>query len=302
MTTNVKKIGEISIPVPWGQLAAKTWGEPDDPLILCFHGFLDNAGTFNRLIPYLPNSFYYVCIDLPGHGRSSYFPPNLPINTLNYILAYRYISLHFKRQFVILGHSYGAQLGYLYTQVYPKDVQKLIMLDTVTLFPVSVRNFKKYLCETIDNYLQQEIKMASGTRPTYTKEEALHKLHTGRSYAPIKLEGAEALLERSIEETEDGRYRFTLDPRIKNTFTLVRDLRYTKETIMHNPVRCPVLIILGTESTAQQVYFSSIIQYFKQRRNMRIKYAEGNHDVHNDYPERVAPFINKFLLYRPSKI
>lgn len=69
-----------------------------------------------------------------------------------------------------------------------------------------------------------------------------------------------------------------------------------------HPVRCPVLIVLGSESTAQQVFLSSIIQFLKRRRNVRIKYAEGNHDVHNDSPELVAPYVVKFLLYQKNKL
>ena len=38
------------------------------------HGYMDNAGTFDRLIPLLPDKFYVVAIDLPGHGFSSHVP------------------------------------------------------------------------------------------------------------------------------------------------------------------------------------------------------------------------------------
>nr|CAH7753933.1 unnamed protein product [Callosobruchus chinensis] len=47
---------------------------------------MDNAGAFDNLIPLLPHKFRYVCIDLPGHGRSSHFPPHLPLHTLNFLL------------------------------------------------------------------------------------------------------------------------------------------------------------------------------------------------------------------------
>jgi len=35
--------------------------------IVCIHGWQDNAGTFDRLIPLLPREFSYLAIDLPGN-------------------------------------------------------------------------------------------------------------------------------------------------------------------------------------------------------------------------------------------
>ncbi|XP_056648431.1 serine hydrolase-like protein isoform X2 [Diorhabda sublineata] len=299
---NMESMNTFPVKCPILMILAKTWGEPEDPLVLCFHGIMDNAGTFNRLMPYLPNTFYYVGIDLPGHGKSSHFPPHVPIHVFNFLLTYKRISEHFKRKFIILGHSFGAQIGYIFAQLYPEKVKKLIMLDSITVFPQTALNFATYLRDKTNFYIQIEKKITNGVPPSYTKEEALHRLHTGRSYAPIKLEGAVALLERSINEIDDGKYIFTLDQRIKNTIVPLRNLRNVAEAIEYYPVRCPLLIILATESTSQQIYFSSILQLLKRQKNVRIKYAEGNHDVHNDYPERVAPLINKFLLYKSNKL
>lgn len=38
------------------------------------HGWQDNAGSFDTLIPLLPSNFSYLAIDLPGHGLSSHSP------------------------------------------------------------------------------------------------------------------------------------------------------------------------------------------------------------------------------------
>ena len=67
---------EMKIPVPYGYIAAKVWGSLKDHSIKCIamHGYMDNAGTFDRLIPLLPDQFYVVAIDLPGHGFSSHVP------------------------------------------------------------------------------------------------------------------------------------------------------------------------------------------------------------------------------------
>ena len=45
---------------------AKVWGKPNDHPILALHGWQDNAGTFDNLIPLLPSDFYVVCLDFCG--------------------------------------------------------------------------------------------------------------------------------------------------------------------------------------------------------------------------------------------
>lgn len=46
--------------------AAKVWGSENDNPILALHGWQDNCGTFDRLIPLLPPDFYVVCLDFCG--------------------------------------------------------------------------------------------------------------------------------------------------------------------------------------------------------------------------------------------
>nr|XP_023017660.1 serine hydrolase-like protein 2 isoform X1 [Leptinotarsa decemlineata] len=302
METSKKNVQEIRISVPWGYLAGKAYGEEQDPLVVCTHGIMDNAGSLDRLITYLPNTFYYIAVDLPGHGQSSHFPPHLPIHTLNYLLVYKYISKYYGKKYIILGHSYGGQIGILYAQLYPDCVEKVIMLDTVSIFPVSASYFKDYISGNLEDFVKMEEKLLGKQPPSYTEEEALHKLQNGRNYGPITRAAAVALFPRSVKKVGNDQYQFTLDQRIKHALNLTRDIRYIIETLKSNPLQCPVLFILGKKSTAQQVYLSSLIQYLKKQKNIRFKMVEGNHDVHNNNPERVAPHIVKFLLWKKGKL
>lgn len=60
--------------MPWGHVSGKWYGSRDEQPMLALHGWLDNCGTFDRLIPLLPTKIPVFSIDLPGHGRSSHFP------------------------------------------------------------------------------------------------------------------------------------------------------------------------------------------------------------------------------------
>ncbi|KAK9703853.1 alpha/beta hydrolase fold [Popillia japonica] len=139
---------DLQMPVPWGQITIKAWGDSTNEPVLMLHGFLDNAGSFDSLVPLLPSNFYYLCVDLPGHGLSSHFPPNLPIHFFNFIYAVKFVAAHFKRKkyafishsfggrahfkrkkYAFISHSFGGRVSTLFTQLYPELVSKLAILD-----------------------------------------------------------------------------------------------------------------------------------------------------------------------------
>ncbi|XP_068907557.1 serine hydrolase-like protein 2 [Tenebrio molitor] len=296
-------IDEIKIIVPWGHIAAKVWGNLNDPIVLVFHGIMDNAGSFDRLIPHLPKSFCYVCIDLPGHGRSSHFPPFFPAYTLNNIIVYKMIMQHFKREkYIVIGHSYGGQIGFLFAQLYPEYVEKLIMFDTIHIFPVHTGQFKQNLRDKFDFCISLDEKTKTNNRPTYTYAEALQKLQDQRFNGYISPEAAETLLQRGIASVGDGKYVFTVDLRMKQFINPLHDFRYILETLKKFPVTCPVLMVLGRDSELQQMYMKPITKFLKKYKNIMIKNVDGHHDVHNNEPEIVAPYVTKFLLMKKAKL
>lgn len=291
------EIREEEIVVPWGKIAAKVWGKQTDVSILCFHGVMDNAGTFNNLIPYLPKIYQYVCIDLPGHGRSSHFPPHLPIYSTSYIIAYLLIMEYFKQdKYIIIGHSYGGQIALLFARMYPEKVDKLIILDTVSLFPIPANNFIDYFADKMESHVYLMKKLENGTAPTYTYEKAVEKIaENRRGNSEITEEAALALAERGLIKVGENRYKFSIDQRLKQFINPQHDFRYILDSMKERNIKCPVLIILGKKSQQQQIFMKPILKQYQKMPNIRIKIVEGNHDLHNNTPENAAPYIRKFL-------
>lgn len=62
---------ELTITAGGLRLAARGFGPPDAPKVLCMHGWLDNAASFELLAPRLPG-LRVVALDLPGHGLSEH--------------------------------------------------------------------------------------------------------------------------------------------------------------------------------------------------------------------------------------
>lgn len=210
---------------------------------------MDNAGTFNRLIPLLPPHFRYICIDLPCHGKSSPFPPHLPVFTINYFIVYDLIMKYFGREsYILLGHSYGGQIGFSFAQIYPERVKKLIMLDTIHIFPISANYCSDYLEDKINVFLTTEEKLKSGRQPTYTYEEAVEKLRIRRNDNTLSREASLQLFERLAVPVGDNRYKFNMDQRMKNFINPLHDFQYILKHMKLNPVKCPVLIILAKKA------------------------------------------------------
>ena len=63
-------------------IKARIWGPKDGRPVFAIHGWLDNAGTFDALIPLLPKDLRVVAVEMPGHGLSDPFPPDIAYNYL----------------------------------------------------------------------------------------------------------------------------------------------------------------------------------------------------------------------------
>lgn len=264
---------------------------------------MDNLGSLDRLIPLLPTSFYYITFDLPGHGKSSHFPPYFPYYSTNNVIVYKLIADHFKRgKYIIMGHSYGGQIAYFFAQIYPECVEKLIMLETIHFFPIPAHSFQDSLRERYDFIINLDNKLKQRSPPTYTYTEAWKKLQKERMDGYITDDAAQALVKRAIRPAGEGKFTFTMDQRIKQFHNPIHDFRYIVETMKKSPVLCPVLFVLGKEAEMQRVFMKPLINVLKKMRNVKFIIVDGCHDVHNNNPENVAPHVSMFLLNKNAKL
>lgn len=297
-------VKEFIIPIPWGNIAVKAWGNERNTPVLVAHGYYDNAAAFDQLIPLLPNTFYYMCIDLPGHGKSSSFPPHLPIHMLNVVLTFKIILDYLNREkYVIIAHSWSGHMATLFTQLYPKQVLKLILLDVVYSYPLSVDFFKQFNRDRLDYIVQFNRKMDTVIVPTYTYDIALNKAVQSRTYGKPKKEAVEALFRRSLIPVDNGKFKFSSDPRTKAFINLSYGNHFINELIQEYPITCPILFIIGIDSIPTLPYFKGFLKKLQKENNKCfIRKVQCNHDMHMNQPQVIAPLINAFLIYSNSKL
>jgi 2-succinyl-6-hydroxy-2,4-cyclohexadiene-1-carboxylate synthase len=101
-------------------------GDPNLQKILLLHGFLGSCEDFKLMIRYLPSSFCYLIVDLPGHGKSTSFSPFLKSYFLKKIK--KIICKH--RCIGCLGYSLGGRLALELDYRYPFLFKQLMILSS----------------------------------------------------------------------------------------------------------------------------------------------------------------------------
>ncbi|XP_031828566.2 serine hydrolase-like protein isoform X1 [Nomia melanderi] len=285
-----QQIVKENLPVPWGHIAAKIYGPPKEKKILVVHGTLDNSGSFDRLIELLPYEYQYVSIDLPGHGFSSHFPPGLPLQYFDYVYTIFLVLNTLKwKTCIYLSHSFGTQIGVDFSVLYPGRLQKIISLDGLVPLPIedTINHIKRIYSLDVYDKVKDTL---------YTKEEVIYALQYKRREA-LNSEAAEAMFTRAVTKVGD-KYKYNRDPRLR---IMVRPV-FTKQQRIHfwQKFSTPIFVIVANKSN-QYVKLMTIMEDIKNivANNCNSKFIVvpviGNHDVHNNYPERVAPYVCEFL-------
>ncbi|XP_051016050.1 serine hydrolase-like protein 2 isoform X1 [Acomys russatus] len=296
-------LSELKLAVPWGHIAVKAWGSQKNPPVLCLHGWLDNANSFDRLIPLLSQDYYYVAMDFGGHGLSSHYNPGLPYYHQNFVSEVRRVATAFKwTRFSLLGHSFGGTVGGMFACIFPELVDKLILLDSTPFLLDSneTENILTYKRRNIEHTLQVEASQKSPR--VLSPEEMLQGFLSNNSH--VKKECGELLLQRGATKVATGLV-LNRDRRIslpENSFEFM-----SRELFVHSTrsLQANVLLIKAmsgyydvrrtNDDNKEPVVF--MVDTLKTILRERFQFVEvpGNHYVHLNEPHLVAGAINSFL-------
>ncbi|XP_012656595.2 serine hydrolase-like protein 2 [Otolemur garnettii] len=296
-------LSELKLAVPWGHIAAKAWGSLQGSPVLCLHGWLDNANSFNRLIPLLPQDFHYVAIDFGGHGLSSHYGPGFPYYHQNFVSEVRRVAAAMRwSRFSLMGHSFGGTVAGTFSCIFPEMVDKLILLES-SPFAVDcneMENLLTYKRKAIEHVLQME---ASQKPPSVVSpEEMLQGFLKNNSH--VSEECGALLLQRGTTKVATGLV-LNRDRRIawpEHCFDFI-----SRELYIHSikKLQAPVLLIKATqgfydvrrENDANKEPLLFMIDMLKSVLKKRFQYVEvpGNHYVHMNEPHCVASIISSFL-------
>ncbi|XP_055230760.1 serine hydrolase-like protein 2 isoform X4 [Gorilla gorilla gorilla] len=280
-------ISELKLAVPWGHIAAKAWGSLQGPPVLCLHGWLDNANSFDRLIPLLPQDFYYVAMDFGGHGLSSHYSPGVPYYLQTFVSEIRRVVA-------------GGVVGGMFSCTFPEMVDKLILLDTLVFLLESneMENLLTYKRRAIEHMLQVEASQELSR--VFSLKQLLQRLLKSNSH--LSEECGELLLQRGTTKVATGLV-LNRDQRlswVENSIDYVsRELcaHYIRKLQAHVLLIKAVHGYFDPRENYSEESLSFMIDTMKSTLKERFQFVEvpGNHCVHMSEPQHVANIISSFL-------
>jgi len=287
MKSPIRRGEEARFEVFGRRIAAKVWGDPDGAPTLALHGWLDNANTFDRLAPRLPE-LNLVALDFAGHGRSEHRPPGVHYHSFTDIQDVMAVAAELGwERFSLLGHSMGASISSELAAMFPERVERSVMIDGfIATGGVSVE-------ERIGQ-----------------NREAIRKMLTAHDKAPKVYPDIETMARRVTEATDqtydaaivlverghkhvDGGVTWRTDPRIR----FPTPLRHTRQTIdvLLQSSSAPALLLVAEQG--DKWYQGEIADAEAHHPNLTVERMPGPHHIHLEpaYAGKVAARVRQFF-------
>ena len=268
-------------------LASKEWGRSGYAPVIALHGWLDNAASFDRMLPFMEN-LHVIALDLAGHGRSSHRSRDSSYDI--WIDIGEIISVADQMgwdRFSLIGHSRGAAIAGLIAGTYPDRVAQLALIDGYVPMPSEADDAAKQLKRAI-----RENKRFANSQPTFFPdfEKAIQARVKG--FVPLQQEAAALLAKRGVSESSRGFY-WANDQRLK----AASFVKFSKDYLegFFTSILARVLLIQAENSALSPGRQQNAL--FEWVRHMDIKKVSGSHHLHlEDEAEDVARLIQKFLV------
>lgn len=268
--------------------------------MLSLHGWQDNCGTFDRLIPLLPADISILAIDLPGHGKSSSYPKGMQYYLFwdGIALIRRIVKYHKWSNITLIGHSLGGALSFMYAASFPNDVAKYISID---IAGPTIRDHEKLASSTgdcIDKSLLYET-LPESKMPCYEYDEMIELVLQAYG-GSVDKESCKVLMKRGMAPApaslSSNGYHFSRDLRLKVSMLGM----FSEEQLMFyaKQVKCEVLNIRGRPGMdfGDPNVYPKIMDILRENcKRLVYEEVEGTHHLHLVTPERIDKIVTDFL-------
>ncbi|MCB1685409.1 MAG: alpha/beta hydrolase [Pseudomonadales bacterium] len=259
------------------RIAAKLWGDPRGQPTFALHGWLDNANTFDRLAPLLPE-LNLVALDFAGHGFSDHRPPGVHYHSFTDIQDVMAIAGELGwKQFNLLGHSMGASISSELAAMFPERIERSVLIDGfIATGGVTLQERIGQNREAIEKMLTAHNKSPRVYPDPRTMAERVTQA-TDQSFA-----AASVLVARGHKPVSGG-VTWRTDPRIR----FATPLRHTRETInfLLEGSIAPALLLVAEQG--DKWYQGEIEEAQAHHPALTVERMPGPHHIHLE-PDHVA--------------
>ncbi|MCR9276824.1 MAG: alpha/beta hydrolase [Pseudomonadaceae bacterium] len=278
---------EISINALGLTLRAQQWGNPEGEPTFALHGWLDNAATFARLAPELPE-LNLIALDSAGHGLSEHRPagvPYVPMFDVQELLAAA-AWLEWET-FNLIGHSRGAALAGEFAGYFPERVEKVVLIDNILTTGGATPRERI----SINRYtMKQSLRALDREVPIYPDLDSLIALVCKNT--KVSQDAARLLLERGHIEV-DGGVTWRTDPKLRTRTPLRLPCEQVDEIMRRSA--SPALLIIAEEG--EPWFHDELERRQEHHPNLATITLPGTHHLHleADTWAAVAAEIRAFL-------
>jgi pimeloyl-ACP methyl ester carboxylesterase len=267
--------------------AAKEWGRSGFPPVIALHGWLDNANTFDRMLPHMEN-LHVIAMDLAGHGRSDFRSQDSGYDIWHDISDVMAVADQMGWDtFGLIGHSRGAIISGLVAGTFPERVTQVAMIDGYLPLPEDAHNTAKHIARAI-----HENKRFGAASPTSFADYERAVQARVKGFVPLEHDAASILAERGVTEA-DGLFYWRNDQRLKAASMI----KFSKEHLQSflTAIRGRVTLVQAensafTPSPEQTAAFEWIP-------HMEIVRIPGSHHLHLEgQAEQVATSIQPLFV------
>lgn len=258
----------IAFEVHGRTLAAKRWGDVGGIPCLALHGWLDNANTFDRIAPGLPE-LDLVALDFAGHGFSSHRGPGEHYTSFADVQDVVAVASALGWQkFHLIGHSMGAAVAAELAGLFPERIERAVMIDG---FPHHEGGAAETLISNRDA-IEQMLNGAGSPRVFTGVDEMIDRV----VQATDQSRDAAATLVARGHRLARGGYTWRTDPRIRFR-TPGRMTEETLDALMARSV-APALLIVANQG--DRWYQPGIARRAKHHPNLEVVRIDGPHHLH----------------------
>jgi len=252
------------------------WGESGDQVVV-LHSMGIDAHGFDFFSEPMSRNYHLLAIDLLGHGDSD--APKGPVGVEEHTEIVRSVALEreFKKS-VLIGHSIGGMISMIYAAKYPKEVEKVILVD------IAPRDVSAPPRPSAPPMQPPE---------SFPNEEEALKYLKGR-YAKFGEEMLQNRLKYAFKQGADGRLRLKSGP---ESLAMLRSSISVDLWPFVSKMTAPTLLLVGSES--QTVSRAAVEKMQGLLKKLEVVTIEGaTHLVPQDKPKDFEKAVKKFLRRR----
>lgn len=268
----------------------RRWGNPQAPLLIFLHGWMDFSGSHQFVVDQLKKEWNIVAPDWAGYGLSE---GRMGISYMSeYLADLDALIEHFSPSdpVSIVAHSMGGGVASMYAGARPERVKQLVNMEG--FWPPAAK--LESPPQSVATWLS--FQRSSKGRTTYDSSEMFaNKLMSANSLLP--LDRAMFLAEHFTRPLEDGTRELLVEPASK---ALLPIYPHPEQLLtIWRTISAEVLFLRGSVSYVSlsvDAYPEELLARLKAvARGQEVVFDGVSHNMHHEVPELIAEQIERFI-------